>query len=524
MDIKQTRTKTVYINTIIVICTHLLQIVFGFGIRKVFIMTLGVTYLGYNSVFSNVLSMLNMADLGIGIAITSFLYKPLAQHDLPRICALMQIYKKIYRILGAIILALGLVISCFLTMIIPDAHCSPGYLRLLFYINLLGTVSTYYLAYKRTLINADERSYESALVDMVTFLVTSILQVIFLFIYPSYIIYLIITVIKNIISNFILSLRCNREYPFLKQQANDDLVREYRKPIIQYVKDLFASKIGAYVFNNTDNLIISIFRGSLLTGYLSNYTLITMQVQTLITSILGAVQATLGQYINTETDNMKKRRVINCYLFADYYIGNFCFLCITFLAGPFISLAFGSQYELNMSTSFWLGINLMLAIMLQVPSQLFVIYKLYHYDRWIIAISASANIIISALLVQFMGIDGVLIGTFITSQVYLFSRLYIVYHYVYNVSLWTDIGKFLYYYIISAISACFIALTLYLLPNYSSFLDFFVKTLIVGVEALSFPILFFLKREEFSFLIRKFLPQLKIPFVSNRLSEKNNEL
>ena len=148
------RTKTVYINSTVTLFCQVLQILLGFIVRKIFIDSLGVAYLGYNSVFTNILQMLNLADMGIGVAITSFLFKPLADRDKARVSALMYLYKKIYNIMGFIVLAIGLVISVFLGTLIPDATCSMGYLRILFYINLAGTVSTYFLAYKRTLIIA----------------------------------------------------------------------------------------------------------------------------------------------------------------------------------------------------------------------------------------------------------------------------------------------------------------------------------------------------------------------------------
>ena len=153
------RSKKVYINSIITIFTQILQVLLGFIIRKVFIEKLSVEYLGYNSVFTNLLQMLNLADMGIGIAITSYLYKPLANKENDKVNALMHIYKNIYEIIGIIVLGFGIIISFFINKIIPDAQCSVLYLRILFYISLLGTVSSHFLAYNRTLMVADHFIY-----------------------------------------------------------------------------------------------------------------------------------------------------------------------------------------------------------------------------------------------------------------------------------------------------------------------------------------------------------------------------
>lgn len=184
------RTKIVYVNSIVALGSQICQVLIGFITRKLFIDYLGVEYLGYNSVFANILQMLNLADLGIGVAITSYLYKPLSENNKKKITAIMYIYKKLYSIIGFIVLGVGLVVSFFLKTLIPDANCGIWYLRLLFYINLVGTVSTYFLAYKRTLLIADQKSYLTNIVDTVTYFVFSLIQLILLIIVPNYIIYL----------------------------------------------------------------------------------------------------------------------------------------------------------------------------------------------------------------------------------------------------------------------------------------------------------------------------------------------
>ena len=140
---KDSRTYKIYVNLSIALSMQLFQVLLGFAVRKVFILTLGVAYLGYNSVFSNILQMLSLADLGIGVAVTSYLYKPLADNECDRVNALMALYKKIYNIIGIIVLIIGIIISFILEYIIPDISISTGYLRCLFFIHLGGTVSSY---------------------------------------------------------------------------------------------------------------------------------------------------------------------------------------------------------------------------------------------------------------------------------------------------------------------------------------------------------------------------------------------
>lgn len=506
MNHSRNRTKLVYLNIFITLGTQVLQILLGFAVRKIFIITLGVTYLGYNSVFDNILQMLNLADMGIGVAITSFLYKPLAENDNEKINSLMYIYKKIYRLLSIAVLGLGIIISFFLPAIIRDATCSFTYLRILFYINLAGTVSTYYLAYKRTLLIADQKTYIASFVDTSVYLLASIIQIILLFLWPNYIVYLIITVAKNIGSNIVLSVKCSKEYKCLDDPVNKSVVRDYKKSIIRYVKDIFLSRLGACVYYSTDNIIISVFKGSLLTGYLSNYIMVTTQINNLITRMLSSLQATFGNYIHTEESIEKQEAMTKNYLCIVYFIGNFCMVCILSLIQPFIHLFFGAQYVLSFSTATWIAINLMMTIMIQLPSQLFIIYKLYYYDKVIVAVSAALNLVFSVLLVQPLGIDGVLIGTFVTSQIYLFSRFAIVCRKIYKTQYSDYVLMILRYYTISAVTIGVVWVSTNWITD-CTIRSFLFRLVIVGVEALVIPAAILLGTKEFQFALRKFVPK-----------------
>ncbi len=511
-----TRTQKAKFNSLIAIVTQTLQILIGFIIRKLFISYLGVTYLGYNSVFTNILQMLNLADMGIGVAITSYLYKPLADNDQDRIKAIMYIYKKLYSILGIIVLIIGIIVSVFLNKLVPDANCSIFYLRLLFYINLIGTVSTYFLAYKRTLIIADQKSYLSSVIDTLVSFIVSILQILSLIIYPNYIIFLILNITKNIMANILISKKVNANYKYISEKPNVLLVDKYKPRIARYVKDVFVSRIGAVVFYSTDNVILSLIKGSLITGYLSNYTLVTTQLNTVVSQVLSSIQATFGNFINTTKDNDDKLKMTDNYFCVNFCIGNFCMLCFSLLAQPFIKMFFGEQLLLSFSTAIWLGINLMLSFLIQLPSQVFVIYKLFIYDRPIIIVSAVLNIIISVALVNIIGINGVLVGTFVTSLIYLFSRFYIISKYVFNVSYFYYIKKISYYFFVAIVS---FLITYFVTKNINdtNVIYFFVKAILVGSLSILITIFLLLFTKEFVFLKKKFVPKRFIKFFNKKI-------
>ena len=499
------RTKTVYINTIIALAGQILQILISFVVRKIFITTLGVAYLGYNSVFSNILQMLNLADLGVGVAITSYLYRPLAESDDRKVNALMSIYKRIYRIMGLVVLCIGLIISLFIGYLIPDSNTSSGYLRILFYINLAGTVSTYFLAYKRTLIIADQKSYLTNIVDTSVSIVISVAQVVCLIYKPNYIIYLVLNIAKAVVSNVILSIYSDKLYGKIGIHSDTEIIDEYKPQIIQYVKDVFVSRVGAVVYFGTDNVIISVLRGSLLAGYLSNYTMITGYLTTVINQVLASLQATFGNYINSDKAINEQRRMTDNYFFASFLVGNFCMICFMFLSQDFISIYFGKKLLLHFPTAMWLSINLMLTMLIQLPSQVFTIYKLFKYDRPIIIVSAALNIVISIALVKQIGIDGALIGTFITSLIYLFSRFYIISKKVYRVSYLYYIKEILVLFVASAVCSF---ITYYSTRSIlvTGWFSFIAKAVLVGLIALFSSCALLCWKNEFHFLTSKLVP------------------
>lgn len=499
------RTRTVYINSVVTLLSQILQVILGFVIRKLFLTYIGVEYLGYNSVFLNILQLLNLADLGIGVAVTSFLYKPLATNNTNAISALMYIYKRLYTIIGIFVLVIGLAIIPFLSILVPDAKCSFGYLVLIYLINLAGTVSTYFLAYKRTLIIADQKSYIANITDTILFFVAAVLQLIGMKLFPSYVVFILINLLRNIISNIVLSLRADHIYGRLYRNVDKSYVKEYQPQIFAYIKDVFISRIGAVIYYSTDNVILSVIRGSLLTGYLSNYTLITTQLNTVVVQILSSLQATFGNYISMNEDVDEQCKMADNYFCANYIIGNFCFICFSLLVQPFIELVFGAGMLLGFSTALWLGINLMLTFLIQLPSQVFTIYKLFRYDRFIILISATLNILISIVLGKKIGLNGVLIGTFVTSLIYLFSRFFVISKYVYKISYLHYIKKILFYGLSSVIS---FSVSFFVLKNFKGIAQYGVtgfgfKTILVAIMSILSTVMLLCKTREMDFLISK---------------------
>ena len=479
---EKTLKKKLYQNAAVTLIGQLGKLFLQFVLQRVFINTLGSEYLGYNSVFKNILQMLNMADLGVGLAITGYLYGPLADEDHARVSALMHIYKKVYHVIGSFVALLGICLTVILPWIIPDANCGYGYLRVLFLINLISVLCTYFLAYKRTLLIANQQSYYVNSVDLAAEIIGTAAQVVFLYLVPNYLIYLVINISKTLAANIIINIECDKKYKHYIDKADQNLVDAYKPTIGKYIADVFVSRIGAFVFSGTDNIVISAMMGSLQAGFLSNYTLVSSGIHGFVSKVLSSIQATYGNYVIKEPDKDKSRQMTDNYLYADYVAANVCMLCCVILFQPFVRICFGDQYVLGTLTPILLSANLNMSILMIIPSQVFTVYKLFKYETPVVTVSAALNIIISILLVRRYGINGALIGTTITSVVYLVSRLYIVSRWVFEIKFNHYIKKLVTYGVISAVTAalmCFITKNIYV----DSLIMFFIYA--VGIAAVS---------------------------------------
>ena len=496
--------KKLYKNASVSLIAQLGKLVLQFALQRVFINTLGAEFLGYNSVFKNILQMLNMADLGVGVAITGYLYGPLADNDHDRVSALMQIYRKVYHVIGIFVAILGAGLTLVLPWIIPDATCGYGYLRILFIINLISVLCTYFLAYKRTLLIANQLSYYRNTVDLATEIIGTIAQVIFLLLVPNYVIYLVINISKTLVANIIINIECHRKYKRYIERADETLVNEYKSTIGGYIGDVFVSRVGAFIFSGTDNIVISALMGSLQAGFLSNYTLVSTGIKGFITQILSAIQATYGNYVTREPDKVKCRQMTDNYIYVDYVVANVCMICCILLFQPFVKVYLGSKYVLEASTAVLLSVNLNMTILMIIPSQIFSVYKLFKYEKCVVMISAVLNIIISVILVNYCGINGALIGTTITSVVYLLSRLYIVSKWVFKIPFTHYLGKLILYTVISFVSTMIIKIVARPICA-DSWMTLLLLAVGIGALSLFLTLLLTIRMKEQQFLLVSFL-------------------
>ncbi len=410
----ESRTKKVARNVKYSLLVQAIVYLVTFAGRSVFIRCLDKEYLGVGGLFSNILSVLALAELGVSVAMTYFLYKPLAERDEKQIAAFMNFYATAYRLIGCFVLVVGAAVTPFLPYIIRD----PGGIENIPLIYLLYVASSgvsYFFAYKRTIIIADQNGYIDSVNHMLSVLVQNVLQCIVLLIWKNFILYLLVQILTVILFNIIISVQADRRYPFLRKLKKERLTKEQTKEMFRYIGAMMSHKVGSVVVNGTDNILITTFDGLVKTGLYSNYSLVVTSLNKLISQLFSSLSASVGN-LNAVSEVEHKRVVFKRCVFINGWLSCFCSVCLWCLFQPFVTLfTGGADYLLDWSVVFVVVLNFFLRNM-NHPVQTFKVAGGYFWnDRFRPIAEAGINLIASIILGHIMGLPGVLWGTAISA-------------------------------------------------------------------------------------------------------------
>ena len=299
--------------------SHFVSMLLGFISQAIFVRTLGTEYLGLNGLFSNIVSMLAVVELGIGSAIVYNLYKPIAEDDRQQIKILMKFYKICYRVIAVIVFIIGIIIIPFLPKIVGEVNIDEN-IVIIYLLFLLDTILSYLFTYKRTIIIANQRNYYINIIHTATYTFFTIIQIVVTIYLKNFYAYLIIKVISRFIENIIISHFANKLYPFIKEKEDKKMPKEVLDDIIKKVKALFVHKISSFLVSGTDNIIISTFLGVTTVGYYSNYSMVINALTILISQIFAGLTASIGNLLVKENNN-KIYEVFKKIYFINFVVG-----------------------------------------------------------------------------------------------------------------------------------------------------------------------------------------------------------
>jgi O-antigen/teichoic acid export membrane protein len=395
---------------------QILGIVLHFVVRTIFIQALGVKYLGISGLFTNILSMLSLMELGVGSAITFSLYKPIAMKQEQQVAVLMKFYRNAYRVIGLSIAVMGLVVMPFLPDIIKD---DIGFINmnLVFAIFLAQSVSSYlFFAYKNTIIKANQKEYIVTLVNSVFSIVGSVIQVVLLLVFKNYYLYVVTVVLVNILQNIYIAFMADRMYPYIRGRTKEVLPKEERKEIIRNCTAIVIYRVNIVVIKATDNIVLSTYIGLGIVGIYSNYVLIVSTIQLVLNKFYTAIQAGLGD-LHAQADPEEEYRIFKIINFFTVCSFGIAAVGVFVVGNDFIHIWIGDSYVLSQFFTFLLAVELYIFGLQKTLSSFRTAMGLFHQAKYRPLFGAVINLGLSILLVQYIGISGVLIGTVVSSLV-----------------------------------------------------------------------------------------------------------
>lgn len=471
------RTKNATRNILFGIILKLYQIVVPFFMRTAMIYFMGVQYLGLNSLFTSVLQVLNLAELGVGSAMVFSMYKPIANDDDTTICALMQLYKVYYRIIGSIIAVIGVILTPFVPHLIKGDVPQGINVYVLYLLNLSTTVLSYWLfAYKNSILQAHQRNDIVSKVSLIINTIQYGLQILVLWLLHDYYVYVIVALMTQAFTNIATACAANKIYPQFK--AKGKVPKEEVQIINKRIRDLFTSKIGAVVVNSADTIVISAFLGLTMLAIYQNYYYILTSVMGFVTIIFSSCTAGIGNSLVVESQD-KNYKDLNKFTLIISWIAGVCSCCFLSLFQPFMKIWVGEELMLDYTAV----ICFVVYYYIYEINQLLNLYKdaggIWHEDRYRPLATAIANLGMNLIMVNIWGIYGVLLSTVLSmlfvGMPWLFHNLFsTMFHkkqlpgYIKNVFFYTGISMI----------ACLITVIICYYINMDGFSTFIVRLVI----------------------------------------------
>lgn len=502
MDINNRRNKSVK-NSIYALSGQIVTIALNFISRTVFIHTLGSIYLGLNGLFTNLLSVLSFAELGFSTAIIYEMYAPLAANNRSQIAGLMNLYSKIYRYIGSGIFIIGLTFIPFLNNFIKDPSVIPvdsPPLWLIYLLFLSNTSLSYFFNYKRSIIVASQNGYIDTVNQIKFNLIKNIFQIIILYLYESFTLFLIIQLICTLFGNISISYKADELFPYLKVLKKEKVESSTLKSIKKNVLAMAFNKLGGVVVGGVDNLFISKYIGVIAVGYYSNYLLIITTIRMIFIQIFSPITASVGNFVVSKTKE-EAYEFFKKLFFINAYFAIISSTCLATLINPFISIFWGNEYILSMTLTLAIVANFYIDRIRQ-SSQIYIDVKgLFWQIKWRSLSEAIVNIIlVLSFLKSEMELKGVILGILITNVIINFWwEPYVVFKYYFHQKLW-NYFKWNIKYLLTAILSYLIII--YLTELFKDKYVNFIMTLILSfvVPNIIFFI-FYRKSTEFSYLL-----------------------
>ena len=412
------RKKSSLYNILGSMLAYFTAMLFNFITQATVIKVLGVEYSGVNGLFTNILTMLSIAELGIGTTIIYKLYDPISKKDKEKIKSWMHFYKICYRYVAVFVTLVGVSLIPLIPMIVGKVSISDNIL-ILYIISLFDTVVSYVMTYKRSILYADQKNYIINVVHTGYTVFMNLTQIMILYITKNYFAFLVVKLIYRIFENIIINLYINKHYLYINEKCID-INKEEKKDVINRIKAIFLQKVSFVVNKGIDNITISMFLGVTAVGYYTNYNLIATAIAGIIFQIVSGMTASVGDLLTENNSDKsysvyKKINMFNSVLTCLGIVGFVC--CIE----PFVKVWIGKEYLMSNIVV----LSFALYIYSDSIRRSITIYKeaagICKEDQYMYIWMTFINLIFSIFLCKLIGVSGVILGTALS---YLFLIFY----------------------------------------------------------------------------------------------------
>ena len=493
------RTEYSLINMFTGMIGYGVNTVVGFVCRIIFVRTLSADYLGVSGLFSNVLSMLSLAELGISSAIIYALYKPIAQDDEKKITAIMSFYKKAYALIGIVVAIIGLALLPFLDIIINEPPAIKENLYFLYLLYLFNTVISYFFSYRASLLTAMQRQY---IVSGYSYLVTigqSVLQIIFLILTHEYLPYLIIQIIGSILYNIWVSRKASKDYPYINNKNVEPLSKQETISLLKNVKALAVNKLSAVLVNSTDNIAITYFTGIGAVGYASNYTLLSSTLGGIIGQVFNALPGSVGN-LNATADEEGRYKFFKVLNLMNFWLFGWGAIGIALVSSDLVKLLYGAEYVLAVKIPLIIAINSFTIGMLQASYTYKSTLGLFRYGQYLLFFTGIINLFLDVVFGRIWGVFGIYLATLVARLcTNLWYEPYAVYRYGLKKSPILYFIRYVYYLFVLGIAGG-VSWLFCGLCNFSIIGNVLVKIVICSMIPNVVFVIFFRKTQEYCYL------------------------
>lgn len=412
----ESRVHKSLLNAKVNLVFYFLSLFFAFFSRKIFLDCLGAEFIGLTGTLGNILGYLNLAELGIGTAISFHLFKPIQQHNRQQICEILSVFGYLYKRIGQAILLGGIIISLFFPLIFNKEEMGMGIIYFAFYSFLGSSLIGYFINYRQILLTADQKNYLVSIYFQSAGLVKTAMQILLAYYYKNLYVWVLIEFLFGIIGCVILNWKINREYPWLKtSKANGRLLLRQYPDIIKNTKQVFIHKIKDFLLSRSDDIMIYAFVSLKMVAYYGNYTMIVTKLSFLFSSALDSVNAGIGNLV-AEGHKQNIMKVFWELMTIRHFVAGLMCCGLYFLLEPFITLWLGEKYIMDHSILILLLIYQYIAQSRNIVDMFNHAHGLYA-DTWSAWVELVLNVGITISVALSYGIIGILLGKIVSISV-----------------------------------------------------------------------------------------------------------